>query len=198
MESGSSRGGTGWADAGVGARGWIAIALCAALSLLGIASFLRNSNLRTPDDGAAWTDFAGNVVLVDLTPGGPAERAGLHVGDLLLSIGGEPVGSAITAENRLWSVPAGGAVWKVLRDGEPRELRLTPDDRPLSRPPLANYLAIVGFFFLVTGAFVSVRLPGTRLSIPHGLLSAGLFCVLALSDTPKADSFDWLLFWLDR
>ncbi len=197
-ESGSSRGGTGWGDAGVGPRGRIAIALCAVLFVLGVASLLRNSNLHTPDDGAAWTDFGGNVVLVDVVPGGAAERAGLRVGDVLLSIGGEPVASSISAESRLWSVPVGGAVWEVLRDGDPRQVRLTPDDRPLTRPPLANYLAIVGFFFLVTGALVSLRLPGTRLAVPHGLLSVGLFCVLALSDTPKADGLDWVLFWLDR
>lgn len=45
--------------------------------------------------------------LVQVEPGGPADRAGLRAGDLVVTIGGEPVHDAQTLQRRLFGHPPG-------------------------------------------------------------------------------------------
>jgi PAS domain S-box-containing protein len=177
----------------------VTLLVASLLAALGLVSLARQPGLTVPDDGAEWADFTGNVVLVDIRPGGPAALAGLQVGDILRAIDGKTVASAIGAENRLWSLPGGQAgSYRIERDGRPMELGLTPARTGGPGHPLAPFLAVVGFFFLTTGAYVTWRLPRSRLTFPHALLSLSLFAVLALSDTPRAETIDWVLFWMDR
>lgn len=73
------------------------------------------------------------LLVVSVEPGGPAEQAGVIVGDLLLSFAGQPLGrlpdlvSALT-EDRIGQPNA----LRLLRGGEPRELTLTPGGRAAS------------------------------------------------------------------
>ena len=47
------------------------------------------------------------VRLVQVVPGGPADRAGLRTGDLVVTIGGQPVQDAQTLQRRLFEHPPG-------------------------------------------------------------------------------------------
>ena len=55
------------------------------------------------------TEMDGNVVIGGLAPGGPAERAGVKLGDLVLEVSGEPVAGLATMFRRIWGTGAAGS-----------------------------------------------------------------------------------------
>ncbi|MFZ1893099.1 MAG: S1C family serine protease [Rhodoplanes sp.] len=76
-------------------------------------------------------EIEDRVVIVGLAEGGPAQRADLRQGDIILAVGGVEVGTLLALFRRIWSLgPAGIEVpLTVLRDGETIELRVTSGDR---------------------------------------------------------------------
>jgi len=72
-----------------------------------------------PGEGAA-----GGVAIGEVTPGSPAEAAGLRVGDLITSVNGAPVTGFVAFRRRLLPLlPGDELVLGVLRAGERLELR---------------------------------------------------------------------------
>src|SRR6266478_3693822 len=64
-------------------------------------NFQQQSRYHLPDDGVTWVDRTAGaenrVTAVYLTPGSPALKAGLHDGDVLVSIEGKPIENALEA-----------------------------------------------------------------------------------------------------
>jgi S1-C subfamily serine protease len=89
--------------------------------------------VRLPESVRAAHGLPGGAALLILLvePGGPAERAGLILGDVLIDVAGEPVKDAAHVLGRLGSeqVDKPLAV-RVLRGGKPLELEITPGPRP--------------------------------------------------------------------
>ena len=77
------------------------------------------------------TEMDGHLVIGGLAPGGPAERAGLKLGDLVLEIGGEHVTGLAAMFRRIWSAgPAGSEVLLTLsRHGAESIVRIRSADR---------------------------------------------------------------------
>jgi S1-C subfamily serine protease len=77
------------------------------------------------------TDVDDKVFVVGVYSGAPAERAGLKPGDLIVSVGGEPVSSLAGLFRKVWSLgPAGTAIPLVLqREGETVEARVVSSER---------------------------------------------------------------------
>jgi S1-C subfamily serine protease len=100
------------------ARGW-----------LGVAG--QTQGLSTPLVRRLHLKAAAGVLVVQLVPGGPGERAGLHPGDVILSVGGEPTPS-VDAIHRILSREAIGRQLdlEVLRDGQKTRLGLKVQERP--------------------------------------------------------------------
>jgi len=70
-------------------------------------------------------DRDGRVVVGEVEPGGPAARAGLGKGDVLLEVAGAPVKSARDVAERLRGMQAGAIVWlKVEVDGAAAPVRI--------------------------------------------------------------------------
>jgi serine protease Do len=66
------------------------------------------------------------VLVNSVTPGGPAERAGIHRGDVILAINGEPVHDTNSLRNRVASTKPGSEVTlTILRDGSEQQVRVT-------------------------------------------------------------------------
>src|SRR6185436_1372590 len=55
------------------------------------------------------TEMDGHLVIGGLAPGGPAERAGVKLGDLVLEVGGERVAGLAAMFRRIWSAGAAGS-----------------------------------------------------------------------------------------
>jgi serine protease Do len=70
------------------------------------------------------------VVLADVTPGGPAEQAGLRIGDVVLALEGKPMENARQFEVDLYPREAGTKVaLQVLRAGAPTTTVVTVTER---------------------------------------------------------------------
>ncbi|MDX1367326.1 RIP metalloprotease RseP [Pseudomonas sp.] len=64
-------------------------------------------------------------VLAQLDPKGPAQAAGLQVGDRLLMLDGEPLGEWQQLVDRVQAMPAESITLTVARDGQDREVAVT-------------------------------------------------------------------------
>lgn len=83
----------------------------------------------------AWIGFYphaydGGVVVTGVVPGGPAERAGIAQGDLLLSVDGKPVQTLRELYREIWRKPPGASLgFGVLRDAALRVVEVVAGDR---------------------------------------------------------------------
>lgn len=91
---------------------------------------------RAAGPARAWlgiyaTEMDGHLVIGGLAPGGPAERAGVELGDLVLEVGGERVAGLAAMFRRIWSAgPAGSEVaLKLSRRGTSSTLLIRSADR---------------------------------------------------------------------
>ncbi len=73
----------------------------------------------------------GRLVVNGLASGGPAERAGVAAGDVVVAVAGERVGSLAELFRQVWRQgPAGTEIPVTLaRDGAPLHLRVRSADR---------------------------------------------------------------------
>ncbi|PYQ16855.1 MAG: hypothetical protein DMF80_03160 [Acidobacteria bacterium] len=88
-----------------------------------------------PEGARAWLGFYpqgydGGVVLTGVVPGGPADRAGLARGDLILSVDGAPVSSLRELYRTIWKrAPGESLSLQVLRDSAIRVVEVAAGDR---------------------------------------------------------------------
>lgn len=70
------------------------------------------------------------LLVVMVEPDSPADKAGMMLGDLLVSLGGQPVTDTESLQAQLGSERVGKSTTAVvLRGGEPRELTVVPGER---------------------------------------------------------------------
>jgi S1-C subfamily serine protease len=76
----------------------------------------------------------GGVIVLTVEPGGPADTAGVLIGDVLVALDGDPVADTDDVQAKLWSVAAGTTVKaSVVRGGELAELSVTAGEWPRGR-----------------------------------------------------------------
>lgn len=95
---------------------------------------LRFGRVQTPPRpwlGMYSADGPEAVVVVGLAGGGPADQAGVHVGDIVLEVAGRPVGGLADTFRKVWALGAAGVdvPLTLMRDGTPLSLRLRSADR---------------------------------------------------------------------
>ena len=71
------------------------------------------------------------VILLSVQPDGPAEKAGLLIGDLLLSLHGQDISDPDDVQRALAKAKVGETVpITILRGGEKHDLTVTLEERP--------------------------------------------------------------------
>ena len=100
----------------------------------------RSAGPQRPWLGMYTADVQGRLLVNGLASGGPAERAGVRTGDLVVAVGGERVASLADFFRRVWRLgPVGTIVPLTLaRDGAPVDLKIHSADRDdfLRKPSL--------------------------------------------------------------
>jgi S1-C subfamily serine protease len=88
---------------------------------------------RTPRPwlGVISQDDDQQVMVVSVTPGGPAEAAGVHPGDIVLAVDGQPVTRLAAFYSKVWGLGPAGVVapLRLRRDGRVIELSVETIDR---------------------------------------------------------------------
>jgi serine protease Do len=81
--------------------------------------------------GVAADEVQGRLLVTSVWPEGPAEQAGVHVGDIILGIGADAVHSQAEFYRKLWGRGAAGSeiALRVLQDDAVREVKVRSIDR---------------------------------------------------------------------
>jgi two-component system, NtrC family, sensor kinase len=175
------------------------IALGVALAALGVYNLVLKATGTLMDDGVFWKPGPEGVVAHRVAAGGPAARAGVQAGDVLLAIDGEETLSPGQVEEALRGrQPSGPVTYSLLRLGERRGLEVRV--RPLAQGNVALfcYLSLVGFFSLAVGTIVMLRRPAERATLHFYAICVLFFLVYSTSYTGRLDAGDWVLFWADH
>ena len=151
------------------------------------------------DDGVFWTSDGGSAVQAfEVSPGSPADLAGVRKGDTLWAIDNIPVESAADVARTLQGLPAGGAVTYAVSRGAVEDLisvrlALAPG------PPYGLYypLAAVGIFALLVGASVRLRRPNDTATLHFFWLTVAFFGVCAFTTTGEYTGTDRFFYWSD-
>ena len=97
---------------------------------VGLQPVLLPEGLRSAVAGAG--EFG--LIVVGCQPDGPAARAGLVLGDVLVALDGRPLREPDDVQTRVASRPVGSVLAAtILRGGAPREVTLTVGERPARR-----------------------------------------------------------------
>jgi S1-C subfamily serine protease len=100
----------------------------------------RAARAPRPWLGLYATEAGARLVVAGLAPGGPAERAGVKIGDIVAGVAGQKPGSLADLWRRIWALgPSGTPITMTfLREGKTAERKLLSADRSdfLKKPHL--------------------------------------------------------------
>jgi len=168
------------------------------LALAGL-NLSRKSRFELLDDGVFWDESQGRVHARRLDPDGPAARAGLEPGDVLVLVGDTPVEVASDVRRILDGAKDGEVLeYQVLRENDRQALSLAVAPLPEGNVPVYYFLAAVGIFSLLVGTFVYVRRRGEAATAHFYLLCLFWFLNFGFSHTGQLDLWDWTFYWMDR
>jgi hypothetical protein len=112
-----------------------------------------------------------NRTVIQVAAGGPADLAGMELGDVIERVDGIAVGNLGALARQPRPKPGEERTFEVLREGETLRLGLTVGSLPTSRAIVAYGQIAVGMLFLLCGVWAYLTVPGA---------ATGLLAVLGL------------------
>jgi serine protease Do len=91
----------------------------------------RRAGPARPWLGVAADEVQGRLLVTRVSPEGPADSAGVHVGDIILGVGSDAVHSQAEFYRKVWGRGAAGSEipLRVLQDNDVRDVRIRSIDR---------------------------------------------------------------------
>ena len=175
----------------------LGVILAVALGALSLLNWMERGRFGVPEDGVVWADTEAGVSALRVAPTSPAALVGVRPGDMLASIGREPVRTAADVSRILGRMGAGTRANYLVRRGG-RQIRLSlVTGKSAGRSLLGGFLLVLGWSYALIGLLVWARCRD------HPL--AGIFCafclascaVYSLSSTGELSGFDRFVYWID-
>ncbi len=172
----------------------VAVALAAILSLRHLHSY------PLKDDGVTWVDRIApdgrnRVIAAYVTPGGPGDKADIHLGDQLLKIDNLPIHNALDVPKALWEIPVfRETAYTLRRDGiDFQKPHIFIEES--RRDSAVYYQYAVGVFYLAIGLFVYYRRTSAAKSLHFVLLCLTSFIACCFHYSGKLNTFDEAIYW---
>ena len=167
-------------------------------------NFRQQQVYFTPEDGVDWVDRLDRHPLAQAGPGmvearfvlpeSPADKAGIHVGDVLERIQTVPIEKAHDIPQILLRIgPWQKADYFILRRGVETKARLVVGERQVNSAVYYQYL--VGGAYLAIGLFVFFRRGGAPRSRLFYVLCLASFVFCTFHYTGKLNLFDRIIYW---
>jgi hypothetical protein len=168
------------------------------LAVLGMANVLTRAWGHDVEDGVFWDDRPTGVTVVDVDPMGPAARAGLRQGDVLLAVDRQPVTSTADVLRRQQQArPGEQHHYTVARLGTQTVADVQWSTLPNGAGPLYFLLASVGLLSLLVGTTVQGRRPRAAAARHFFWLCVTFFGVLTFSFSGRLDLLDGVFYAAD-
>jgi hypothetical protein len=175
------------------------LAIALLLTGLGAYNIFLKATWTLLDDGVFWKGAPHGVVAGRVAAGGPADLAGVRVGDILLGVDGDEVMTAEHLQAHLARRRPGDRIaYSLLREDERRSFEVIVRPLPKGNVTLFYYLSVFGFFSLVVGTIVMLRRPPDRAALHFYAICLLFFLMYSTSFTGKLDFADWTLLWTDH
>ncbi len=157
-------------------------------------SYEQNHKFHLPDDGVIWADRAGHVVALRVEPSGPADRAGIHPGDILGSIQTIPIRRADDVPRTLAAIGAWDkAAYDLSRRGV--DIPATVYVAEVSRGASLSYQYLVGVAYLAIGLFIYFRRGSAPKARHFYIFCLTSFAFCCFHYTGKLNVFDQVMYW---
>lgn len=183
--------------ANFGFKTTLIVLLTAALAVIGIENARQKGKHVTPDDGSGWIRTARGVEAFIVEEGGPADKAGIRKGDLLVAINDRSITRATQVSEELDQLGVYSKVqYSLTRSGAGFSTTLVIVPQPTNLL-LKRFLEFVGFLYLLIGVFIFLRRWQAKGALHFYTICLASFGVFAFSYTGKLNTFDWGVYWLD-
>jgi two-component system, NtrC family, sensor kinase len=172
----------------------IALALLTiAATVLAVINYRVESKFEVPYDGIWWVERNGQLTAARVDLEGPGARAGIRMGDQLISVDRREVKSTPALMQQMYrSGVWGRTTYTLLRQSVTVDVNfiLAPADRSLN-----TWLRLIALIYLGIGLYVLLR----RWTA-HGSTHFFIFCVVSFvfysfKYTGKLNDFDWTIYW---
>src|SRR5450432_431512 len=172
--------------------------LTAATIAFAVINFQKENQFSSPEDGAWWVEKGGVLTAQCLTPGGPAEKAGIKVGDKLLSVSRpaeeeHPVTSFAAFQKQLYRVGVlQTAIYSFDRNGSRAEASVI-----LSQADRSLYLGLrlIALIYLGIDIYVLLRRWTAPKSTHFYVFCLVSFVLYSFHYTGKLNAFDQSIYW---
>ena len=159
-----------------------------------VINFQQQHKFRLADDGAVWVDRSRHVEALHIDPAGPAGKAGLKDGDILLKINGAVTAKATDVPQVLAAVGAWNkAEYTASRNGVEFKPTVYIREEPLD--PAITYQYMVGAAYLLIGLFVYYRRGSAYKARHFFILCLVSFILCSFHYTGKLNGFDKIIYF---
>ncbi len=167
--------------------------LTAAAIVLGWINLQKEREYQVPYDGVWWVEHAGTLTAKRVDADGPGFKAGIKIGDQVVSVSDHDVKSSADLERQIYRVGAWSkATYSLVRDSVPVDavVILTPADKSQN-----TWLRLIALIYLGIGLYVLLRRWTAQGSTHFYVFCLVSFTFYAFHFTGKFNSFDWTIYW---